>query len=106
MVFAPKFTTITEANKLSVRECVAHVPIGMHASQPRHANAQRISGCTRRHRHIWRHTFGTNSLKKTLYEARPRACWFGASNRNVRHTSFDLTSFATLTDGSCVERGR
>ena len=102
IVFAPKITTVAGAKKKSVRECVAHGTNGMHASQPRPANTQRISGCTRRHRHVRGHTFGTISLYTTLHEVRGRPCWFGVSNKNARHTSFDPRSFATLTDGSCV----
>ena len=74
-----------------------------HASQPRHANTRRISVRARRRRHLKGHTFGTTSPEKTLHKVRPRPCWSRASNRNVRHTSFDLRSFATLTDASCVK---
>ena len=40
-----------------------------------------------------------NQSRKTLHEAGSRPCWLRAFNRNVRHTSFDIGCFATLTDG-------
>ena len=67
----------------------------MHEAQPRHANTQKMYGCTRRHRHVTGHTFGTISLKKRYTMQGLARVGLVASNKNVRHTSLELGSFAT-----------
>ena len=81
---------------------MTHGPNGMHASQPRHVN-------TRKALRVYEETHTGGGIP--LYISPETLCtrqrlvraWCTASDRNVRHTSSDLRSFATLTDGSCVE---